>query len=147
MSIGVGLSPQTRSFRSSGCSYRGLRRPLHEQSPWSLPLSPKVWAVYIARVRLRNFCFAKDQASSPHDGLLQESPTSMLFYHRLIFELSCNAQESSRRTTREPQSSFRLINTKKRGLTAMILSLASLSVPDLFCFPNKVQVQGLFEGH
>jgi len=44
MVIGIGLSPQTRLLRSSGCSYRGLRRPLHEQSPWSLPLSPMVWA-------------------------------------------------------------------------------------------------------
>ena len=36
-------------------------------------------AAPIARVRLRNFCFAKDRASSPHDGLPKENPTLMLY--------------------------------------------------------------------
>jgi len=36
-------------------------------------------AAPFARVRLRNFCLkAKDQASLPHDGFLQDNPT--LFY-------------------------------------------------------------------
>jgi hypothetical protein len=50
MSIVSGHPPQTRSFRSSG---------LHSLA-----------------FRLRNFCLsAKDQASSPHDGLLRDIPT------------------------------------------------------------------------
>jgi len=67
MVIGSGLSPQTHSFRSSGCSYRGLRRPLHAThppggcpGPWSLPFSPTVWADLCRSLfQLRNFCLRK----------------------------------------------------------------------------------------
>jgi hypothetical protein len=50
-----------------GPYYRGLRRPLYLRSRQSLPLSSTVWADF------KTFAYAKDQASSPLDGLLRKT--------------------------------------------------------------------------
>jgi len=55
MSISAGLSPQTRSF--------------------------KLLRLHSLAFGFGTFAYAKDRASLPHDGLLQESPTPMPSRH------------------------------------------------------------------
>ena len=71
ISIGIGLSPQTRSFRSCGAITGACVAPSSSEARRDSPSRPPCGLVHIAPVRLRNFCFAKDQASLPHYGLLK----------------------------------------------------------------------------
>jgi len=86
-------------------------------------------AAPIARVRLRNFCFAKDRASLPHDGLLQESPTPMLsgYIVRTSIEQPATSIQHRASSKRHLTDIFMLHFIENTGIFWLIFLLAGIS--------------------
>jgi len=82
----AGVSPQTRSYAPAAAVTGAHVAPSTNKVRGATPSRPRYGLVYVARCfGFGTFAFAKDRASSPHDGLLRDIPASL--YSILILKI------------------------------------------------------------
>jgi len=131
MSIGVGLSPQTRSFAPAATFARvRLQNILQGLASPPLPAKPSESPLLAHCVGwFRSFADAKDQASSLLDGLLKEYPKHCQFPSGRSFGLDVDQNRASRDSLANIASLFshKFIYGLFRSLFVILINIGIIS--------------------